>query len=356
MKFIDEININLQAGNGGPGATSFRREKFVPFGGPDGGDGGHGGSVYFVSDPNKLTLYDLQFTPNVKAEDGKKGEGANKTGRSGNDVIIPVPLGTQVLRAEDDSFLADITEIGQKVRIAKGGRGGKGNNFFKSATNQTPTHHQPGEAGDAFEVKLSLKLIAHVGLLGLPNAGKSTFISSVSAAKPKIADYPFTTLEPNLGVARSKSGFSFVIADIPGLIPGAHKGKGLGIRFLKHVERTLVLLHLVEVSGLIEAGGPEDLLEAYDSIHHELEMFSPTLAARKEIVVLTKTDLLPDQKKLNLWVKKFQKRGHEVFTISSATNQGLEELLERLADILREDLPSSVHLQGEVEQGEVEGA
>ena len=234
MKFIDEATIEVQAGHGGSGCKHFRREKYVPYGGPDGGNGGNGGSVILVADENTQTLLDFRFKPKWKAENGCPGEGARRDGRAGENLLIKVPVGTQVLDVETDEVLADLFEKDQQYIIARGGRGGLGNTMFKSSTNRTPEYFQPGEEGEAGIYKLSLKLVADIGLIGLPNAGKSTLISRISAAKPKIADYPFTTLIPNLGVVKYGEG-SFVVADIPGLIPGAHAGKGLGIRFLKHV-------------------------------------------------------------------------------------------------------------------------
>ena len=247
MQFLDEAIISIKAGHGGAGRTHFRREKFIPEGGPSGGDGGHGGSVYLVADTSKQTLLDFKFQPQWKAENGVMGGTSNKTGKSGEDIIVKVPPGTEVYNVDTGELIVDLTETEKPFCLARGGRGGKGNTFFKSATNRAPEHSQPGEPGDAGNFKLILKLIAHVGLIGLPNAGKSTLISTISSAKPKIADYPFTTLVPNLGVVQGSFGGSFVVADIPGLIPGASDGKGLGISFLKHIERTKILAHLIEL-------------------------------------------------------------------------------------------------------------
>lgn len=253
MKFIDEATIFVEAGHGGSGIKSFYREKFVPLGGPDGGNGGRGGSVVLVATSNLTTLLDFHFQPRWKATDGLKGQGSRKDGRAGDDLIIQVPVGTQVYKSAGfdekkepilGELVCDFDQDGATLTLAQGGRGGKGNSFFKSPTNRAPEHFQPGEEGGIGEYVLSLKLVADVGLVGLPNAGKSTLISRISAARPKIADYPFTTLTPNLGVVQAKGGKSFVVADIPGLIPGAHQGKGLGIKFLKHVERTKVIAHL----------------------------------------------------------------------------------------------------------------
>ena len=339
--FLDEVTIQFSAGSGGKGASHFRREKFVPFGGPDGGDGGDGGNIYAVGDSNKLTLFDFRYSPLIKAKDGKAGEGANKTGRSGDDILVPLPLGTEIFKIDSETgeskLIGDLTEHNQKILIAQGGRGGKGNAFFKSATNQSPTHTQPGEPGESFEGRLSLKLIAHVGIIGLPNAGKSTFISRVTSAKPKIADYPFTTLVPNLGVVDFKPGKTFVIADIPGLIPGAHEGKGLGHSFLKHVERTKVLLHLVDVSGWKEEEGSSDKISspinAFKAINVELTKFSDELDQKKQIVALSKTDQIDNaekEEKIEKIKKSIEEMGYKVFVISSATGIGIKDVLEEM--------------------------
>ena len=335
MKFIDEAVIEIEAGHGGAGCRAFRREKFVPLGGPNGGDGGNGGSVILVADPNTQTLLDFSFQPSWKAESGKPGEGSNRTGRSGEDLIIKVPVGTQVFSEATDELVHDMTIEGEHIVLAKGGRGGKGNTFFKSATNQAPEHAQPGEEGEKGAYKLSLKLVADVGLIGFPNAGKSTLISRISAARPKIADYPFTTLTPNLGVVRPKSGRAFVVADIPGLIPGAHLGKGLGITFLKHVERTKILAHLIDPLQIDPDGNPVDPIDAYEQLQFELNSFSDEFADRPQIVVITKTDAFSDTKELAKVVKKFTKRGLECLTISSASGKGLSELVERFDTLIR---------------------
>lgn len=330
MQFIDEAQIIVEAGHGGAGHKSFRREAFVPLGGPDGGDGGRGGSVFIVADSSVHTLLDFRFRPKWKAEDGERGDGSNRTGKSGEDITIHVPVGTQVLR-EDGSLVVDLVREGEVVQLAKGGRGGRGNAFFKSATNRVPEKTQPGERGESGTFVLSLKLVADVGLLGFPNAGKSTLISRISAARPKIADYPFTTLVPHLGVARSKSGRTFVVADIPGLIPGASSGKGLGITFLKHIERTRILLHLIDPQALDEQGEPRDALAAFEAIQHELRSFSPDLAAKRQLIVLTKIDALPDRKALEDIQRRFQDRGMRSLAISAATGEGIERLLEEIA-------------------------
>lgn len=321
MKFLDEATIFVKAGNGGAGLSHFRREKFIPLGGPDGGDGGKGGSVILKVDTGKLTLLDLKYQPRWIAQNGDKGGTSNKTGRDGDDLIIPLPQGTQVFK--DGELLCDLDTPTSEFILAKGGRGGKGNNFFKSPTNRAPEHSQPGEEGEEGTFDLSLKLVAHVGLIGLPNAGKSTLISRLTAAKPKIADYPFTTLTPNLGVVSISEGKSFVIADIPGLIPGASEGKGLGIQFLKHVERTKVLAHLVDVHDIIsdiEAGSPRKTLE---SIEFELAQFSHELSLRPKITVVTKMDSAPEDFDKDTVATAL---GGEVFFISSVTGEGLSEL------------------------------
>lgn len=334
MKFVDEALIQVKAGAGGPGASHFRREKFVPFGGPDGGDGGQGGSVVLVADSRKQTLLDFRFNPLWQAENGKPGAGSLRQGKSGKDLKIHLPVGTQVFRNDDNSLVIDLTEPGAQFTIAKGGRGGKGNAFFKSATNQAPQRSQPGEVGAQGTFLLSLKLVADVGLVGLPNAGKSTLISRISAAKPKIADYPFTTLVPNLGVVKGRSLHSFVVADIPGLIPGAHIGKGLGHKFLKHVERTRVLAHLIDVQQVDSELMPSDPFESFNAINKELELFSENFTKKPQLVVLTKIDTSSDPKQLETVKQGFQKNGHECIAISSASGQGIPELLKRLEQML----------------------
>lgn len=339
MKFLDEIVLTIQAGHGGAGAKHFRREKFVAFGGPDGGNGGRGGDVIFRGNPGKLTLIDFHYTPLIRAKNGAAGQGANKDGAAGEDVILDVPLGTEVINEDTGNLVADIVEDGAPVIIAKGGRGGKGNSFFKSSTNQAPEHFQPGEPGLEFRARLSLKLIAHVGLIGFPNAGKSTLISRISEAKPKIADYPFTTLVPHLGVVRAKGGKSFVVADIPGLIPGASLGKGLGLAFLKHVERTSVLAHLLDASTEESmygesAYGDKTLIERFDLINHELKNFSLELATRQQIAVFTKLDAVQNTSFLEDAAKALSERGVTCFKISSATGQGVQELTDFLAETI----------------------
>jgi GTP-binding protein len=335
MKFVDTAVIEVSAGKGGAGAKHFRREAMVQYGGPDGGDGGRGGSVILVADQNKHTLLDFSFQPLWKAQDGAKGEGGRRSGKGGEDLKILLPIGTEVYNNDTEELVCDLTEHGQEFVLCKGGRGGKGNDFFKSATNQSPEHAQPGEQGESGTFKLSLKLVADVGLVGFPNAGKSTLISRVSAAKPKIADYPFTTLTPNLGVVKAKGGFSFVIADIPGLIPGASEGRGLGLEFLKHIERTKVIAHLIDISGIDENGEPIDPIKAYTDINNELANFSEELARRPQIVVLTKSDIVSDKKIIEEKQSEFSSRGIETLVISSASGENIETLIDNLTKLLK---------------------
>lgn len=337
MKFIDEAVIHVQAGKGGAGSRHFRREKFVPLGGPDGGNGGRGGSVILRADANIHTLLDFKFQAEWKAEDGSAGAGSQKDGKAGEDIVIKLPVGTQIFAADPNTqevrdLVADLDVIGREFVLAKGGRGGKGNTFFKTATNQAPEYAQPGEAGEEGTYLLSLKLVADVGLVGFPNAGKSTLISRISAAKPKIADYPFTTLVPNLGVVQAKGRRTFVVADIPGLIPGASEGKGLGIRFLKHVERTKIIAHLLDLTQLEENGEEADLEKLFDGINYELANFSEELAHREQIVVLTKADAVSSQERVEHYQELFQKRGYQVAVISSVAGKGIPELIELLAE------------------------
>lgn len=335
MKFVDTAQIECQAGKGGAGSRHFRREAMVQYGGPDGGNGGKGGSVILVADKNKHTLLDFSFQPKWKAQDGAGGEGGRRSGRNGDDLRILVPVGTEVFHADTNELVCDLVEDGQEFNLCKGGRGGKGNDFFKSATNRAPEHAQPGEPGEAGSYILSLKLMADVGLVGFPNAGKSTLISRISAARPKIANYPFTTLTPNLGVVQGRNGFSFVVADIPGLIPGASEGKGLGIHFLKHIDRTRVIAHLIDIDGLDESGEPLDAVDSYESIRKELENFSEELAARPTIVVFTKADILQDQEKIQAARQAFEARGLKTLVISSASGEGIQELIDSLTQLLQ---------------------
>ncbi|MCB0338151.1 MAG: GTPase ObgE [Bdellovibrionales bacterium] len=333
MQFVDEVTIEVKAGDGGSGSLHFRREKFIPRGGPDGGNGGRGGSVYLVADRNVHTLLDFHFRPKWQAESGKPGEGALKDGRNGADLTIRIPIGTSIFCEKSGELKADLKQDGDSILLAKAGRGGKGNAFFKSATNQTPRHTQPGEPGEEGRFKLILKLVADVGIIGFPNAGKSTLISKLSDAKPKIADYPFTTLTPNLGSVRGKSGRSFVIADIPGLIPGAHLGKGLGHRFLKHVERTRVLVHLIDPHQLDPDGNPQDILSTYSAIRAELAAFSDLLAVKPEIVVLSKSDTLGPAG-VNELLDEAKKHNLTLLPISSVSGEGIDNLIYTIEKFL----------------------
>jgi GTP-binding protein len=325
--FVDEVDIQVTAGNGGRGSLSFRREKYVPRGGPDGGDGGPGGSVFVIAAPRKNTLVDFRFHPEFEAKSGGHGSGANRTGATGRDLEIEVPIGTLVFEktpSGEITLLADLAAEGQRVLVARGGRGGRGNARFVSSTNRAPRRTEPGEPGEERSLRLQLKLIADVGLIGFPNAGKSTLISRVSAARPKIADYPFTTLTPNLGVVTLSGDRSFVVADVPGLIAGAHEGHGLGDRFLRHIERTKVLVHLVDVSG---ASG-RDAGEDFDVIRNELRLFDPEVAAKPQIVVANKIDALDDPSRVDALRDRVAAAGLPFMEISGATGQGLDQLLE----------------------------
>ena len=326
--FVDEVDIHVQAGAGGAGCLSFRREKFIPRGGPDGGDGGHGGSVSIVATPTKNTLVDFRFHPEFKARGGQHGQGSNRTGQTADDLEIAVPIGTLVYEKDAGNgelrLLGDLSEEGQRVVVAKGGRGGRGNARFVSSTNRAPRRTEPGQEGEEKLLQLQLKLIADVGFIGFPNAGKSTLISRVSAARPKIADYPFTTLVPNLGVVRLSDDRSFVVADVPGLIKGAHEGHGLGHQFLRHIERTKVLVHLVDVSG---ASG-RDPVEDFDTILDELQQFSPAVAAKPQIVVANKMDAVDDPARVKALERHVKKRKLPFLKISGATGDGVDALLE----------------------------
>jgi GTP-binding protein len=325
--FVDEVDIHVTAGSGGAGCLSFRREKFIPRGGPDGGDGGAGGSIFVVATPTKNTLVDFRFHPEFKAKRGHHGEGSNRTGQTSDDLEIGVPPGTLVFEKTEDGdlvLLADLAVAGQRVLVARGGRGGRGNARFTSSTNRAPRRTEPGEEGEDKQLRLQLKLIADVGLIGFPNAGKSTLISRISAAKPKIADYPFTTLVPNLGVVTLSDDRSFVVADVPGLIKGAHEGSGLGHQFLRHIERTKVLVHLVDVSG---ASG-RDPIEDFDTIREELRLFSPAVAAKPQIVAANKIDAVDDPARVKALERHVKKRKLPFMTISAVTGDGLDALLE----------------------------
>ncbi|AAR36604.1 GTPase ObgE [Geobacter sulfurreducens] len=327
MQFIDEVKIHVQSGHGGAGCVSFRREKFIPFGGPNGGDGGRGGDVIFRVDSNLSTLLDLRYRPHLKAGSGKNGMGKDRHGAGGEDLVIPVPPGTIIKDAETGEILADLVTAGEEIVLLKGGRGGQGNARFATSTNRAPKFAQPGEPEEQRWLRLELKLLADVGLLGFPNVGKSSFITRVSAARPKIADYPFTTLKPNLGVVPYKNYRSFVIADIPGIIEGASEGAGLGHRFLKHVERTTVLLHVLDLSWMPD----RDPIREYEALNRELALFSPELADKRQIVVVNKMDLPAVRENLPAVLPWFRERGLAVFPLSAATGEGISPLLDEIA-------------------------
>ncbi|MCD6553958.1 MAG: GTPase ObgE [Anaerolineae bacterium] len=336
--FFDEAKIYVKGGDGGNGCVAFRREKYVPFGGPSGGDGGAGGNVYLVASPHRNTLLHFKRRVHFKAGRGQHGRGKNQTGRRGEDVIIEVPLGTVVRDAETGALLADLTEPGQRVCVARGGRGGRGNAAFATSTNQAPRLSEKGEPGEERWLHLELKLIADAGIIGMPNAGKSTLLAAVSAAQPKIADYPFTTLQPNLGVVAVDENTTFVLADLPGLIEGASQGMGLGHEFLRHVERTRLLIHLLN-------GAAPDPLADYEAINEELALFSPDLASKPQIVVLNKIDL-PQAREIWPTVQaEMKRRGVEVMSISAVTGEGVKPLMRRVANLLAE-LPRPVSPTG----------
>lgn len=330
--FLDRVKIRIKAGDGGNGVTAFRREKFVPRGGPSGGDGGVGGSVWLEATEGLNTLLHLRYNPEHKAERGRHGEGSNRYGKDGEDHVVRVPVGTQVFDTETNELLFDFTEPGQRYLAAKGGKGGWGNAHFATPTRRAPKFHYMGRPGDERELQLELKLIADVGLVGFPNAGKSTLISVISAAKPKIADYPFTTLEPNLGVVDMGDFRTFVVADIPGLIEGASDGAGLGDRFLRHVERTKLILHLVDVSSL----SGRDPVKDYEIINRELSRYDADLGARPQIVVATKIDALDEPQRLDKLKRRAKKDGKVFFAISSVTNSGVKELVNAVSVSLTE--------------------
>jgi GTP-binding protein len=327
MNFVDEVTIHVRSGDGGAGCVSFRREKFVPLGGPDGGDGGRGGDVIFRVSPHVATLLDLRVRPHPKAGRGMGGMGKNRHGAGGADLVVVVPCGTMIRDADTGELLADMTEPDQEVLLLKGGRGGQGNARFTTSTHRAPKFAQPGEPGEERKLRLELKLLADVGLLGFPNVGKSSLITRISAARPKIADYPFTTLTPQLGVVLYKDYRSFVVADIPGIIEGAHAGTGLGQRFLKHVERTRILLHLLDLSGMPE----RDPIRDYEAINRELAFFAEDLAHKPQIVVVNKIDLQVVREFLPQVLPWFEQRGLRVFPISAATGEGIPPLLDEIA-------------------------
>jgi GTP-binding protein len=330
MKFVDEASITVIAGKGGNGSASFRREKFIPFGGPDGGDGGRGGSVFLEGDSGLNTLVDFRHLRKYKAQNGQGGSGRNMTGKSGEDIVIRVPLGTIVTDEETGDHIGDVKTDGQRLLVANGGKGGLGNLHFKSSTNRAPRQTVPGAPGEERGLHLELKVLADVGLLGFPNAGKSTLISTVSAARPKVADYPFTTLYPNLGVVRIDVERSFVIADIPGLIEGAAEGTGLGIQFLKHLQRTRLLLHLVDLAPL---SPDDDPVAQVRQLEREMEKFDPALLDKPRWLVFTKADLLPDteaRERAERAVRELEWAAPWVL-VSSATHRGTDELMQRVS-------------------------
>ena len=329
--FVDYAKIIIKSGDGGNGAATFRREKYVAAGGPDGGDGGRGGDVYFEVDPNANTLIDFRFTKKFKAENGQNGSGGHKYGKSGQDIIVKVPVGTIVKDAETGKVIVDMSKEGQKELILKGGRGGKGNSHFATSTRQAPRFAIDGEPGKEKEIILELKLLADVGLVGFPNVGKSTILSRVTKATPKIADYHFTTIDPNLGVVKTQHGDSFVLADIPGIIEGASEGIGLGIQFLRHVERTRLLLHVLDVAGT-EGRDPVD---DFNKINEELKKYSEKLATRKQIIVANKIDSMQDDENYIALEKLAKENDIEIFKISAVTGEGINELFNHVADIIK---------------------
>jgi len=332
MKFVDYIKIHVKAGHGGSGCVSFRREKYVPRGGPDGGDGGRGGHVFFQATKELNTLLDLRYKHEYDAERGQHGQKKRMHGRDGKDLIISVPVGTIVKDADTEELLADLDSEGMEAMIARGGRGGLGNSHFATPTKQVPRYAQPGEEGEERSLVLELKLLADVGLIGLPNAGKSTLISVISSARPKIADYPFTTLIPNLGVVKHSNYRSFVVADIPGLIEGAHRGVGLGFQFLRHVERTSLLLHLVDISEHGESDPVEDLCK----INQELRLFSESLVEKPQAVVGTKLDTAGNQERLDRLAGYCKKEGLDFFPVAAVTGKGIKKLVAYLAGKVEE--------------------
>jgi GTP-binding protein len=327
MSFIDEVKIFASAGDGGSGCVAFRREKFIPLGGPNGGDGGKGGDLILQVSPQIGTLYDLRLHPHQRAQRGKNGMGSDRHGAGGEDLVIQVPLGTIVKDLETGEVIADMTEPDQRLVLLKGGRGGQGNARFATSTNKAPKFAQPGEPGEELVIKLELKLMADVGLLGFPSVGKSSFITKVSAARPKIADYPFTTLKPHLGVVHYKNYRTFVMADIPGIIEGAHDGAGLGHRFLRHVERTRILLHLLDPCRTHDSNPLND----YETLNRELALFNPELSEKPQIIVINKIDLPDVQALLPEILPYFEKLGLKVFPVSAATGEGIPPLLDEIA-------------------------
>ncbi|WP_456400950.1 GTPase ObgE [Persephonella sp.] len=329
MKFLDTAKIFVKGGDGGNGCVAFRREKFVRLGGPSGGNGGKGGDVVIRADKSLKTLMDFRYKRHFKAERGQHGSGSNKHGKSGKDLILKVPVGTVVKDAETGNIIADLIKDGQEVIVAKGGKGGKGNAAFKTATNQSPDYAEEGEKGEERWIELELKLLADIGIIGFPNAGKSTLISVLSKAKPKIADYPFTTTIPVLGVMNIDHSKSIVIADIPGLIEGAHKGLGLGHEFLRHIERTKGLIHLIDISDFRD----RDPIEAFETINNELKNYSEELAKKPQIVVGNKIDLLTDKTLIEKLSYYFQKKGYRFIPVSLLKREGIDKLIEAISEL-----------------------
>lgn len=330
MHFVDEAIIKVKAGDGGNGCVAFRREKFVPRGGPAGGDGGRGGHVILLADPSVKTLVDLHLQRTYKAPNGQQGQGSKKHGADGEDLIIPVPPGTVIYDAETGKLVADLVKPGQRVIVARGGKGGRGNAAFATSIRQAPVFAELGEPGEERLLRLELKLLADVGIIGYPNVGKSTLISRISAARPKIADYPFTTLVPNLGTVKV-GNFSFVVADLPGLIEGAHKGVGLGHRFLRHAERTALLVHMVDIAA-VEGHDP---VRDFEAINDELRLYSPQLAQKPQLVVANKMDLPSARENLERCLPYWQKQGYEVFAISALTGEGVKPFVYRMAELVK---------------------
>lgn len=330
MKFLDEAKVYVESGHGGPGCVSFRREKYIEYGGPDGGNGGRGGHVIIRAVKNVSTLIDFRYTQHFRAQSGLHGMGRNRTGADGKDVVMVVPVGTQIFAEDKETLLLDMTDENQVVTLLRGGDGGKGNAHYKSATNQSPRKATPGYPGEEMGIWLRLKLLADAGIVGLPNAGKSTFLAASSAARPKIADYPFTTLHPQLGVVRIDEGESFVLADIPGLIEGAHEGHGLGTRFLGHVERTAIILHLIDA-------GADDVVASYNTIRQELELYGHGLMDKPEVIGLNKIDTLDDDTIAEKKAALEKATGHEVMVLSAATQNGVQAVLNRLYRTVLQD-------------------
>lgn len=331
MRFIDEARIEIKAGHGGRGCVSFMREKYIPRGRPNGGNGGRGAHIILKVDTRLTSLLDYKYRQHFEAPQGANGEGSDRTGRDGEDIILPVPMGTLIFDDTTGDLLVDLSQPDQKIIVARGGRGGKGNAHFTSATNQGPRFAQPGEPGETLTLRLELKLLADVGLIGLPNAGKSSLISRLTAARPKIADYPFTTLNPQLGVVKGPSGTSFVIADIPGLIEGASTGAGLGLEFLKHVERSHLLVHLIDISP----DAPTEPDVAYKTINNELKAYARDLTRKPQWIALTKTDVCSPED-VERWKKRFARTRKPVFALSSATGSGLNDLVNKLVTSMAE--------------------